>query len=440
MQQNGNIDAPAQIKKRPRFFYGWIIVGVMAVVGAFTPAMATLNFGLFIKIMGDELGIGRSMFGWAITTRQVAGSASGPILGRLIDRFGSRVILVIATVLTGAGMVGLSFTVQSWQLVLMFGIMGITGFGVPGGALVTSIPIFKWFVHNRGKAVSFSSLGIPLGALIFIPLTQILITSRGWREAWIILAVITMAVVVPLSLIFVRRQPEDMGLQPDGSSSTHDHPLDTDSPVTVRDEIAWTAHEAVHTGAFWRLVVAFSFMFLAMGSVGLHRIPAFMDRGLDPRLISYATAFDATMAGTSMFISGLLVRRFPARFVGVVSFSLLAMATVLTIHAYSLPIMFLSMAIFGFGIGGMTFSSSFLWAEYYGRHHLGSIRGIVAPITLIVGGIGPPLAGYIRDTTGRYDPMWWTSVGLMALSAVILVTTQAPRKAEVKSQTATTIT
>ncbi|MBM2824917.1 MAG: hypothetical protein HW402_581 [Dehalococcoidales bacterium] len=432
MKPNGNTEAQAQNTLKPRFFYGWIIVGVMAAAGAVTPALATLNFGLFIKVMGDELGIGRSMFGWAMTARQVAGSASGPILGRLIDRFGSRVILAIAAVMTGIGMVGLSFILHSWQLVLMFGIMGIIGFGGPGGGLVTSIPILKWFVHNRGKAIAFSALGIPLGALIFIPLTQILIASRGWREAWIILAVLTTAVVVPLSLIFVRRQPEDMGLLPDGAPSTHDHSLDPTSPTTVRDEIAWTAHEAVHTGTFWRLVVAFSFMFLAMGSVGVHRIPAFMDRGLDPRLISYATAFDAIMAGTSTFISGLLVRRFQARFVGVFSFFLLAVATVLTIHAYSFPVMFLSMAFFGFGIGGMMFSSNFLWAEYYGRRHLGSIMGVAAPITMIVGGIGAPLAGYIRDATGRYDPMWWTSVGLMTLSAVVLVTTPAARKAEVK--------
>ncbi len=436
MKPNGNTGNQAQTKPQPRFFYGWIIVGVMAAAGAVTPALATLNFGLFIKIMGDELGIGRSMFGWAMTARQVAGSASGPILGKLIDRFGSRVILAIAAVITGTGMIGLSFILHSWQMVLMFGIMGIIGFGGPGGGLVTSIPVLKWFVHNRGKAIAFSALGIPLGALIFIPLTQILIASRGWREAWVILAVLTTAIVVPLSLIFVRRQPEDMGLRPDGAPSTHKHSLDSTPPTIVHDEVAWTLHEAIHTGAFWSLVIAFSFMFLGMGSVGVHRIPAFMDRGLDPRLISYATAFDAIMAGTSTFVSGLLVRRIRARFIGVVSFFLLAAATVLTIYAYSFPVMFLSMAFFGLGIGGMIFSSNFLWAEYYGRRHLGTIMGVVAPITMIVGGIGPPLAGYIRDTTGHYDPMWWTSVGLMTLSAVILVTAPAPRKAEDKGQAA----
>lgn len=132
-----------------------------------------------------------------------------------------------------------------------------------------------------------------------------------------------------------------MGLQPDGSLSAHDYSFNSASPVVARNEIAWTAQEAVHTGAFWRLVVAFSLMSLATGSIGLHRIPAFMDRGLDPRLVSYATAFDALMAGTSTFISGLAVRRFSARFVGIIGFSSLATATLLTIHAYSFPVMFL---------------------------------------------------------------------------------------------------
>lgn len=404
----------------------------MAAVAAVTPALATLNFGLFIKTMGDELTIGRSMFGWAMTTRQVAGSLVGPVLGRLIDRYGARVLLAIAAFTTGAGLFGLSFIHKSWQMVLMFAIIGMLGLGGPGSGLLTQVPLFKWFVQKRGNAVAFASLGGTIGALIFIPLTQVLIASRGWREAWIILAISTTAVVVPLSLIFVRRQPEDMGLMPDGTSSYHDHSLDPASHITVQDEIPWTLHEAVHTSTFWRLVIVFSLMFLATGTIGVHRIPAFMDRGLDPRLISYATATDALMAGTSTFLSGMLVRKLPARFIGVLAFSFLTIATVLTINAFSFSIMFLSMAIFGFGIGGLMFSSNYLWAEYYGRQYLGSIMGMVAPVTMIIGGIGAPLSGYICDTVGRYDLMWWISMGLMVLCIVILFTTPAPKKTESK--------
>jgi cyanate permease len=154
-----------------------------------------------------------------------------------------------------------------------------------------------------------------------------------------------------------------------------------------------------------------------------------MDRGLDARLISFATAFDAVCAGASVFTMGMLVRKLPARYLGAVGFLLLASASVLTIYADTLVIMFLSMAIFGLGIGGTMFLQNFLWADYFGRMHLGSIRGIVTPITLLIGGIGAPLAGYVRDATGSYNSIWWAGVGLMLASGVALAFVRAPARA-----------
>ena len=201
-----------------RFFYGWIIVAVMAASGAVSMAMGSLNFGLFIKPMGDDLGIGRASFGWAQTARQSASSLTSPVIGWLIDRFGSRVMLPVATLATGAAMVGLAYMSLPWHLIALFAVMGLVGMSGPG-ALVTSVPVLKWFVRDRGRAIAFTSLGIPIGAVLFIPLTQFLINGVGWQTAWVVLAIIGVAVIVPLSAIFVRRQPEDMGLVPDGGHS-----------------------------------------------------------------------------------------------------------------------------------------------------------------------------------------------------------------------------
>ena len=407
-----------------RFFYGWIVVGVMAASGAVSMAMGSLNFGLFIKPMGDDLGIGRASFGWAHTARHSASSVTSPIIGWLIDRFGSRVMLPVATLATGAAMVGLAYMSLPWHLIALFAVMGLVGMSGPG-SLVTSVPVLKWFVRDRGRAIAFTSLGIPIGAVLFVPLTQILIDEVGWQTAWVVLAIIGVTVIVPLSAIFVRRQPEDMGLLPDGAAS----PSSGDNGARGRepaDEVSWTVQEAIRTSTLWRLVVVFSAVHLATGTVALHRIAAFMDRGLDPTLISFATAFDAVCAGASTFVFGMLVRRVPARFLGGLGFTMLAAASVMTVYATNLPIMFISMAIFGLGIGGMMFLQSFIWADYFGRESVGSIRGLVNPINLVVGGLGAPAAGYVRDITGSYDPAWWAGVGLMTFAAVLTVVATPP--------------
>lgn len=408
----------------------------MAAAGAVSMALGTLNFGLFIKPMGDELVIGRATFGWAQTARQFATSATSPLVGSLIDRHGSRIMLPAAAAITGAALIGLAFIHQSWELVALFAVMGLVGMNGPG-ALVTSVPVMKWFVRSRGKAVSYMALGIPVGALIFVPLTQVFIDVWGWRTAWVVLAMIGVGVIVPLALIFVRRQPEDMGLLPDGGPSVPAAArVGRPRPSPAADEESWTAREAIRSSTFWILVIIFSMVMLATGILGVHRIPSFLDRGLSARLVSFATAFDAVCAGASMFTMGFLVRKLPSRFLGGAAFVLLAVASVLTIYASNLPVMFLSMAVFGLGIGGQMFLQNFMWAEYFGRGNLGSIRGIATPITLVIGGIGAPLAGYVRDATGSYNSVWWAGVGLMVLGAAVLIFTSAPRRLATRPQAA----
>ena len=409
------------------YYYGWVIVAVMAVTGAVSMGMGSLNFGLFIKPMGDDLGIGRAMFGWAQTARMGASSATSPLIGWLLDRYGSRVMLPVAALATGLALIGLSQMTSSWHLIVLFVVMGVVGMSGPG-ALVTTVPVLKWFVRNRGKAVAFVGLGIPFGALLFIPLTQVLINEIGWRGAWIVLAIIGICVIVPLGAIFIRRQPEDMGMEPDGGLVVEEVTGDGMAVRRVVEEVSWTVREAMRTTTFWRLVIVFSMVQMATGTVALHRIAAFMDRGMDPTLISFATAFDAVAAGVSTFGFGMLVRYVPGRFLGAVGFSMLAGASVLTIYANTLPVMFVSMAVFGVGIGGMMFLNNYIWADYFGRHYIGGIRGMVNPINLVVGGIGAPAAGYVRDITGTYDPAWWVGVGLMSGAALLMVLTGAPRK------------
>ncbi|MXY21975.1 MAG: MFS transporter [Dehalococcoidia bacterium] len=407
--------------KSRRFFYGWVIVGVMAVSSAVGMAKGTLNFGLFVKPMGDDLGIGRASFGWAQTARRGAEALSGPVTGPLLDRFGSRVILPVAALTTGLAMIGLGHISHSWQLILLFTIMGLIGMSGPG-ALATSVTVLKWFVVKRGRALAFMSLGVPVGAMLFIPLTEYLIETVGWETAWMILAIAGMGVLVPLAAILVRRQPEDMGLFPDG---------DMDPDLAERadsDESSWTVSEAVRTATLWKLVIVFSAASLAVGTIDLHRIPAFMDRGLDPAHVTFAVVFDAVCAGAATFTFGILVRHIPARVLGATGFAMLSIASVMTIYAYNDAVMFTSMAVFGLGMGGMMFLQNFVWADYFGRENVGSIRGLLKPINFAVGGLGAPAAGYIRDFTGSYDPAWWVGVALMVFAAVLTLTTHAPKR------------
>jgi MFS family permease len=167
---------------------------------------------------------------------------------------------------------------------------------------------------------------------------------------------------------------------------------------------------------------------LSISTVGLHRIPNFVDQGLDPGLVAIATAMDAAAGGVSTVAMGLLTERIPSRFMGSIAFTFLAVAIYFTIIGDTILLMFVSFILFGAGIGGLMLLNSFLWADYFGRLHLGSIRGIVMPITMFFSALGAPLAGFIRDTTGTYDNIWWLSVVIMLIATAILASTGRPIK------------
>ena len=414
-------------KKKGKLFYGWIIVVVMAVANGAGSAMGTVNLGLFVKPMGNDIGMGRAMFGWAQTTRQTTGAITSPIVGKLLDRYGARYLLPLSITIAGFAMVGIGYAAHPWQVVVLFGVMGLFGLGTPA-QLLTNVPIAKWFLRLRGRAMSYSSLGNAVGPMFLLPVTQLLISAFGWRHAWAILGIAAIIVVCPLCMLLMRRQPEDMGLKPDGNYS----PVQ-EAGTVYKEEHSWTMRDAVRSSTFWKLAAIFCVVTLGQTTLGVHRIASFADRGIDPQLVSFAISLEAGVAAVSLLIMGRLFEKYPPRVLGSISILIVALAAYLTMQADSVPLMFLATFVFGTSLGGTFMLQNNLWADYYGRRNLGSIRGAVMPIILIASGIGGPAAGYVYDSTGSYNTAWWVAICLLISGALLLTLTGKPKLPIAKS-------
>ncbi len=204
------------------------------------------NFGIFVAPMSEELGLGNSAFGWALSARLLGFAASGPFIGRLIDSRGSRVPLAAGGLMLGGSAAALGLVNAGWQMIgltLFSGMMGFFG----SSTLFLTIPIAKWFVRKRGRAMSFFFPGIPFGIGIASPLTQLLIDTVGWRDAWLVLGAVGGLSIATISLLFIRSRPSDLGLLPDGESISL--PADERSRRERRVEYSWTVREAMRTGA-----------------------------------------------------------------------------------------------------------------------------------------------------------------------------------------------
>ena len=115
------------------------------------------------------------------------------------------------------------------------------------------------------------------------------------------------------------------------------------------------------------------------------------------------------------------------RYLGGVGLSLMGLSAWVLVIGESGAAMFVSMGLFGFGIGGLLYMQNMIWADYFGRAHLGAIRGVVNPIIMLSSATGAPIAGYVYDTTGSYEPVWWVSIALMAVGAAAVMATSPPR-------------
>ena len=310
-------EMPEPAPKRPRFFYGWVIVATMFAVNFSTMATGTLNYGLFVLPMQNELGLSRATFGWMQTTRRLSTAALSFAVGWLIDRYGARVYIPVAALLIGGCLILVGMSSHAWQFIALFALVGVSGLAAPNG-LVTSVPVAKWFVRKRGRALALSTAGLGISGIVFLPVTQWLIDGYGWRSSWQILALLFMVISIPASALFLRRQPEDVGLRVDGDPP--DAPAD-DAPLSeprrsTDDEPVWTVRQAFRTATMWKLMAVFALAGVAQGGASFHRIPYFVEKAYDPLLVSWSFAADAGGAAALALVSGWLADRIPIRFPG----------------------------------------------------------------------------------------------------------------------------
>jgi MFS family permease len=409
------------VSKKP--FYGWIVVSALSIAGGFTMSMGIGNFGVFVAPMQDTLGIGSAPFGLGLTARLIGFAASGPTIGRILDRYGARDPLSATIIIFGASVVVLGQIQSGWQMIALQLFMGALGYW-GSSSLYFTVMASQWFIKKRGKAMSVMFVGFPLGIAISAPITQALIDAFGWRDAWAILGVTGSVVVLLIARLVLRNRPEDMGLVPDGSPLHHENAASTTGRTP---DHSWTLHDAVRTGAFWRLAVAFGTVMMGMSAIGLFWVPYFIDQGFAPSMAAWAlSAYATSQAGTSILLAPF-VDRYQPRFLAMFGYASFIAAFLLMMNATATWQLFVTATLGGAGVGSGMLLQAQMWPGYFGRASIGTIRGAAMPLTLAFSGVGSAATGLIFDATGSYGPAWWTAIAMLVIGALLLVVTPKPK-------------
>jgi MFS family permease len=423
----------AKLAQRLPFYYGWIVVGVVFVTMA-VGVNARTAFSLFLPPVLDEFGWDRGVTAGAFSFGFLISAVLSPTLGRLMDRSGPRVVMLLGVAATAAGLLLATRVSEPWHLYLTLGVLvgaGSVCLGYSGQALF--LP--SWFERRRGFAIGIAYAGVGVGSIVLLPWLQEMIATSGWRSAGWTLGLVVLIVVAPLNLL-LRRRPQDLGLVPDGDAApTPNAPAARRSNVVDPQWAAvdWTLARAMRTGRFWWIVVGYFCCLYAWYAVQVHQTRYLID-------IGYSAA-DAALALGVISLAGIpgqigfghlsdRVGREPVWAIGCVGFAVTYLVLLWLPSSPNMVLLYLMVLAQGFLGYSVTSVLGAIPTEIFEGRHYGSIFGTLMLGGIAGGAVGPWVTGLLHDWRGDYVAAWWLAVLVSVLSAYAIYRA-APRKVRV---------
>jgi MFS family permease len=393
-----------------KIFYGWWIVLACFFISFYVGCVVFFGITAFFEPLVKE-------FGWSYTQISLASSLRGlemglfaPIFGFLVDRFGSRKLILLGTVTIGVGLLLFS---QTRSLVMFYLAFLFLALGAGGCTSVVLMAVLaNWFRKNIGKAMGLMASGFGASGLI-VPFVVYLIDVYHWRSALIILGLGMWVVGIPLSFI-IRDRPEQYGFSPDGAVPENPIP----HHEIQQDEGEVNFKEAIKERSFFLLNLAEASRMMVASAVILHVMPYLGSLGISRPIAGLVAAGIPLFSIIGRLSFGWLGDEFDKRYVMALAYCLMGTGMAAFYHIHEGWIIFLFLLLFPSGLGGSMVLRGAIVREYFGRRSFGKMIGIIMGAGSIGGIIGPTFAGGIFDALGSYHFVWLVFCGVLGLAMV----------------------
>jgi len=410
---------------RKKIFYGWWIVlatNLICMVGYGTWLYC---FGVFFKPMSTEFGWTRAMTAGAYSFRGIQGGIASPVVGWAVDKYGSRGVIILGAIFSGASFALMYFVDSLLGFYLVYGILLSIGMSamlyLPAWTVIA-----KWFKRRLSLAMALLAVGAGFGGLICAPSAAFLIERFGWRSAFVVLGGVIWIVVIPLALV-VRNSPAEMGLAPDGDPLPKRTPQGIDSPAEVdgaapdpSTPAEYTLKQALRSSVFWMLALAFFFFGMAHSTVTVHTVPALTDAGIPVAKAAFSIGLLTLVSVIGRLSFGYLGDHITKRYLFMVAYALTGLGLLVLMNATTMGMVYLFIFLFGVGFGGTVPLMPAICAETFGLASLGKIQGFMNPVMMFAGAVGPIFAGSVFDATGSYRTSFLVT-GLLSFCSAIAI-------------------
>ena len=401
------------------FYYGWLIIGIAFVTMAIGVSARTA-FSLLMPPLIDEFGWDRGLAAGAFSFGFLSSAVFSPVIGRVMDTRGPRVVIMTGIALLSTGLLLAPFIQSPWHFYATLGVL------VGGGSNLMTYSVHSqflpnWFVARRALAISIAFAGAGVGGIVLLPWLQSIIVSNGWRAACIAIGLLVLLVAAPLNLL-VRKRPQDFGLLPDGAArpdpSAPRRPSNIVDPVWAATE--WTLARAMRSARFWWICGSYFCALAAWYAVQVHQTKYLTEIGFTPIIAAWALGAVSVVAIPGQIGLGALSDRIGREWVwtaGCAGFVVCYVALIALEHTQSTLLLYLMVISQGFFGYALTSVMGAIVAEIFEGPHFGAIFGTVMVASMAGGAAGPLVAGIIHDATGSYHWAFILSIGCCLVSA-----------------------
>lgn len=383
----------------------------------------------FKKPMQDALGISETNVSFAYSVATIVSGLILPWTGRMVDRFGARVVLPTAAALLGISCFVMSYVTNVPMLYVGFTLIRCLGQGAMW--LVGTWIVGEWFLRKRGFATAVSGLGSSLSVMLFPVLNLYLIKQYGWQPTWRILGLIVAVSIVVPAILFLRNRPEDIGLHPDGIDPDDgvEKTCKADTTAIQPTEESWTMREVLLDATYWKLLsVGVCTGMIGTGLV-FHQETIFAQRGISKDLAMWLISIQALVGTVSAFWAGSLTDRYPAeKLLGIA----MLMFSISIAIIYALPhwsFVFVFALLNGLNGAVQRTAGTVVWVNYYGRQNQGVIRGGAMSAMILAAAAGPLPLAMANDRWGTYGPVLVAYAIIPLLSMALVMSAKQPQRA-----------
>lgn len=409
--------APAKPLALP-FYYGWVNLFVAALAMVGTLPGRTQGLGLITEPLLRDLQIDRILFARINLWATLIGALFCLGVGRLIDRYGSRIVLTFVAVALAVVVLSMS-SVRSVAAIAVL-ITLTRGFGQSALSVVSITIVGKWFVRRLNLAMASYTVALSVGFMVAFPLIGSLVIKNGWRFAWWGVGLALLFGLAPLSLLLVRRSPEACGLEPDSE-------LDSGQPAD--QATGFTLREALATPGFWVFGISSAIYGLIASGIALFNESILAERGFEPATYHRSLVIVAFTALLGNFLGGWLAERWSMNRLLTLAMCLLGGSLVALPHVSSQAHVAIYAVVMGLAGGFIIVIFFAFWSRMYGRAHLGKIQGAAQALTVIASAIGPLLLAECVARTGSYAAMFYVLTAVVLVLAVSAWLVKLPNQA-----------